>query len=237
MRLQAGGLAGQVEGVVACLGLLYTTFAQGQDSIMVPDNVVLLRRDRPAPRTCVRGPQGPPAPRRAPERHPDACSRTPSRTPTRGEPNISLEEIDARRGRRPHPRDPARERGRPEARRRGAGRRRQRHRRDDRQARPRRAVCRAGRRSTPTEPEPACSAPTPNCARRRSRRTRWTAPAGPGTSEASTAPARSGSGATSSSARLPSIAFTHGPRDVAPDAWCRRRAGAWRPSRRTSRRR
>src|SRR3954462_10941818 len=36
VRLQAGGLAGQVEGVVASLGLLYTTFAQGQDSVMVP---------------------------------------------------------------------------------------------------------------------------------------------------------------------------------------------------------
>src|SRR3954464_5293076 len=41
VRLQAGALAGQVEGVVASLGLLYTTFAQGQDSIMVPNNVVL----------------------------------------------------------------------------------------------------------------------------------------------------------------------------------------------------
>ena len=41
VRLQAGGLAGQLEGVVASLGLLYTTFAQGDDSIMVPNNVVL----------------------------------------------------------------------------------------------------------------------------------------------------------------------------------------------------
>src|SRR3954467_14427502 len=41
VRLQAGGLAGQIEGVVASLGLLYTTFAQGQDSVMVPNNVVL----------------------------------------------------------------------------------------------------------------------------------------------------------------------------------------------------
>ena len=41
VRLQAGGLAGQVEGVISSLGLLYTTLAQGQDSIMVPNNVVL----------------------------------------------------------------------------------------------------------------------------------------------------------------------------------------------------
>jgi small conductance mechanosensitive channel len=41
VRLQAGGLAGQLEGTVASLGLLYVTFAQGQDSIMVPNNIVL----------------------------------------------------------------------------------------------------------------------------------------------------------------------------------------------------
>jgi small conductance mechanosensitive channel len=41
VRLQAGGLAGQVEGVVSSLGLLYTTLAQGGDFVMVPNNVVL----------------------------------------------------------------------------------------------------------------------------------------------------------------------------------------------------
>src|SRR5690242_6931779 len=41
VRLQAGAVAGQVEGVVASLGLLYTNFARGQDLIMVPNNIVL----------------------------------------------------------------------------------------------------------------------------------------------------------------------------------------------------
>jgi small conductance mechanosensitive channel len=41
VRLQAGAVAGQLEGVVSSLGLLYTNFARGQDSIMVPNNVVL----------------------------------------------------------------------------------------------------------------------------------------------------------------------------------------------------
>ncbi|MDO8210671.1 mechanosensitive ion channel family protein [Conexibacter sp. CPCC 206217] len=41
VRLQAGGLAGQVEGVVSSLGLLYTTLARGEDRIMVPNSVVL----------------------------------------------------------------------------------------------------------------------------------------------------------------------------------------------------
>jgi small conductance mechanosensitive channel len=41
VRLQGGPLAGQIEGVVSSLGLLYTTFASGDDSIMVPNSVVL----------------------------------------------------------------------------------------------------------------------------------------------------------------------------------------------------
>jgi small conductance mechanosensitive channel len=41
VRLQSGGLAGEIDGVVSALGLLYTTFARGEDSIMVPNNIVL----------------------------------------------------------------------------------------------------------------------------------------------------------------------------------------------------
>lgn len=41
IRLQGGGLAGSVEGVVSTLGLLYTTLASGADTIMVPNSVVL----------------------------------------------------------------------------------------------------------------------------------------------------------------------------------------------------
>jgi small conductance mechanosensitive channel len=41
IRLQASGLAGSVEGIVASLGLLYTTLASGEDAIMVPNSVVL----------------------------------------------------------------------------------------------------------------------------------------------------------------------------------------------------
>ena len=39
--VQGGPLAGQLEGTVSSLGLLYTTFANGEDSIMVPNSVVL----------------------------------------------------------------------------------------------------------------------------------------------------------------------------------------------------
>jgi small-conductance mechanosensitive channel len=41
VRLQGGMLAGTIEGTVSSLGLLYTTFATGDDSIMVPNSVVL----------------------------------------------------------------------------------------------------------------------------------------------------------------------------------------------------
>jgi small conductance mechanosensitive channel len=41
VRLQGGPLAGQLEGTVSSLGLLYTTFAKGDDLIMVPNSVVL----------------------------------------------------------------------------------------------------------------------------------------------------------------------------------------------------
>lgn len=40
VRLQGGGLAGQVEGEVTSLGLLYTTLAR-EDSMLVPNNIVL----------------------------------------------------------------------------------------------------------------------------------------------------------------------------------------------------
>jgi small conductance mechanosensitive channel len=41
VRLQGGPLAGQLEGTVSSLGLLYTTFAKGEDAILVPNSVVL----------------------------------------------------------------------------------------------------------------------------------------------------------------------------------------------------
>jgi small-conductance mechanosensitive channel len=41
VRFQGGSVGGDVEGVVSSLGLLYTTLASGDDSIMVPNSVVL----------------------------------------------------------------------------------------------------------------------------------------------------------------------------------------------------
>jgi small conductance mechanosensitive channel len=93
VRLQAGGLAGQVEGVVASLGLLYTTFSQGPESIMVPNNVVL---------TAAVVPLREPASvdlraRLRPDVRPSdlqALLEDSVKTPVRSDPHISLEEVD-----------------------------------------------------------------------------------------------------------------------------------------------
>ncbi len=58
--LQGGPLAGQIEGVVSSLGLLYTTFATGEDSIMVPNSVVLNVAVRVSQETRTIAPDGPP---------------------------------------------------------------------------------------------------------------------------------------------------------------------------------
>jgi small-conductance mechanosensitive channel len=41
VRLQGGQLAGQLEGTISSLGLLYTTFATEEGAILVPNSVVL----------------------------------------------------------------------------------------------------------------------------------------------------------------------------------------------------
>jgi small conductance mechanosensitive channel len=93
VRLQGGPIGGQLEGVVSSLGLLYTTFVKGEDSVMVPNSVVL--------GVAV-----------LPVREPDAVNlrarlkpgMTPSelqellesalQTPLRDAPRITLEELD-----------------------------------------------------------------------------------------------------------------------------------------------
>src|SRR3954452_18535692 len=41
VRLQAGNLAGQIEGTVSSLGLLYVTLTHGEDVILIPNNTVV----------------------------------------------------------------------------------------------------------------------------------------------------------------------------------------------------
>jgi small conductance mechanosensitive channel len=94
VRLQGGGLAGQVEGTVASLGLLYVTFAQGEDSIMVPNNVVLTSAVVPLREPAAVDLRA----RLRPDVKPSEVQellQAGVRTPVRAEPHISLEEIDS----------------------------------------------------------------------------------------------------------------------------------------------
>ena len=94
VRLQSGSLAGEVEGVVTTLGLLYTTFARGDDSIMVPNNIVLgsavvpLREPASVELRARLRPDVLPS-------EVQTLLRNGVRTPVRAEPHIGLEEADA----------------------------------------------------------------------------------------------------------------------------------------------
>ena len=93
VRLQGGGIAGQIEGIVSSLGLLYTTFAQGDDQVMIPNSVVLNVAIVP-----LREPDGVDLRARLP------ADVTPLevqelldsaiQTPVRSQPEITLEELD-----------------------------------------------------------------------------------------------------------------------------------------------
>src|SRR5918996_933141 len=93
VRLQGGGLAGQLEGTVASLGLLYVTFAQGEDSIMVPNNVVLSSAVVPLREPAAVDLRARLRPDVKPSEVQELLQDT-VRTPVRAEPHIALEEVD-----------------------------------------------------------------------------------------------------------------------------------------------
>jgi small conductance mechanosensitive channel len=93
VRLQAGQLGGQIDGVVSSLGLLYTTLARGQDMVLIPNTVVL---------SSVVVPVREPDPVDVTVRLHTGIRATAIqeildeniRTPTRRAPQVSLKEID-----------------------------------------------------------------------------------------------------------------------------------------------
>ena len=94
VRLQAGMIAGQIEGVVSSLGLLYTTLAQGDDQTMIPNSVVLSAavvplREPAAVNLRARLRSG-----IQPSYIQELLEQC-VQTPTRGRPHIGLEEVDA----------------------------------------------------------------------------------------------------------------------------------------------
>jgi small conductance mechanosensitive channel len=94
VRFQAGALAGPIEGSVISLGLLYTTLAQGEDRIMVPNSVVLsaavvpLREPASVDLRCRLRPDVKPS-------YVQEVLENAVTTPTRSAPHIGLEEVDA----------------------------------------------------------------------------------------------------------------------------------------------
>jgi small-conductance mechanosensitive channel len=93
VRMQGGGLAGSVEGVVSSFGLLYTILARGEDSIMVPNSVVLSVAVAP-----LREPTGVDLlarlrPGATPTDVQERLEET-VQTPLRAPPSVTLEEID-----------------------------------------------------------------------------------------------------------------------------------------------
>jgi small-conductance mechanosensitive channel len=93
VRFQAGALAGQVEGTVTQLGLLYVTLTQGEDVILVPNNTIVTAAIVPLRQpghVDLRA-------RLRPGTKPSEVQRLIEETvsvPTRDHPHIELEEVD-----------------------------------------------------------------------------------------------------------------------------------------------
>ncbi len=93
VRLQGGGLAGQIEGTVSSLGLLYTTFATGDDSIMVPNSVVLSVAVMPLREPAAVNLRARLRAGMTPGDLQEVLEAS-LQTPLRGSPRITLEELD-----------------------------------------------------------------------------------------------------------------------------------------------
>ncbi len=93
VRLQAGGLAGSVEGAVSALGLLYTTLISREGAVMIPNSVVL--------GTAVVPLTEPTAVELRARLRPDVTPteveevlRESVTVPLRGDPKVTLEDLD-----------------------------------------------------------------------------------------------------------------------------------------------
>jgi small conductance mechanosensitive channel len=93
VRFQAGGLAGQVEGVVMSLGLIYVILARGEDTILVPNNVAMSSAVVPLREPAAVDLRA----RLKPDVKPSelqAFLEEHVTVPTRSHPHISVEEVD-----------------------------------------------------------------------------------------------------------------------------------------------
>ena len=93
VRLQAGTLGGQLEGTVSSLGLLYTTLARGEDSIMVPNSAVLNAAVIPLREPQAVSLRARLRPGVTPQDLQELLQKS-LKTPLRNPPRITLEELD-----------------------------------------------------------------------------------------------------------------------------------------------
>lgn len=93
VRLQAGALGGQLEGTVSSLGLLYTTLAKGDDSLMVPNSQVLTAAVLPLREPEAVSLRARLRPGMTPGDLQELLERS-LHTPLRAAPRITLEEVD-----------------------------------------------------------------------------------------------------------------------------------------------
>jgi small conductance mechanosensitive channel len=93
VRFQGGMLAGQLEGTVSSLGLLYTTLARGEDLIMVPNSVVLNAAVMPLREPEAVNLRARLRPGVTPGELQELLEQSLS-TPLRDAPRITLEEVD-----------------------------------------------------------------------------------------------------------------------------------------------
>ena len=96
VKLQAGGVAGEVEGTVRSLGLLYVTLGRGADSVMIPNNVVLNAAIVPLREPSAVDLRAELQPGIKPSEVQELLEREIT-TPIREKPHIGLEEVDAER--------------------------------------------------------------------------------------------------------------------------------------------
>jgi small-conductance mechanosensitive channel len=93
VRLQGGGLAGSVEGLVSSLGLLYTTLSSRDGPLMVPNAVVLSVAVVPLTEPSDVELRARLRPNLTPE-DVERLLRETIHTPMRGPPRVTLEELD-----------------------------------------------------------------------------------------------------------------------------------------------
>ena len=93
VRFQAGGVGGRIEGTVMSLGLLYVRLAEGEDTILIPNNVAMMAAIVPLREPAAVDLRAKIEPSVKPSELQSFLEKQ-VETPTRSHPQISVEEVD-----------------------------------------------------------------------------------------------------------------------------------------------